>query len=114
MPGCSLAREVIGTTATYRISGRFDGACAWDLSRRLQQELLAELLLDFSQVDEFVDYGVAVLANVLLALDHKCIHLRGVRQHQLRLFKYFGVDAEELAHRGAERPSLLAAASEVG
>ncbi len=100
MPGCTVEREVIGSTATYRLSGRFEGACAWDLTGRLAQEPLAEVLLDFSQVVDFVDYGLAVVANALLALDHKRIHLQGLRQHQLRLFKYFGVDADELAHRG--------------
>jgi hypothetical protein len=111
MPGCSLEREVIGTTATYRISGRFEGACAWDLARRLESEPLVEVLLDFSQVDDFVDYGVAVMANALLALKPKCIHLQGLRQHQLRLFKYFGVDAEDLGHRKEEGPAIGARAA---
>jgi len=106
MPGCRLEREVIGTTATYRISGRFEGACAWDLARRIESEPLVEVLLDFSQVDDFVDYGVAVMANALLALKLKCIHLQGLRQHQLRLFKYFGVDADEPGHREQEGPPL--------
>jgi len=98
MPGCSLEREVVGSTAFYRISGRFEGACAWDLSKRLEKEPLGELVLDFSQVSDFVDYGIAVMANALLALRHKTVHLMGVRQHQLRLFKYFGVDPDQLLH----------------
>ncbi len=99
MPACSLEREVIGSTATWRICGKFEGACAWELSGRIQAEPLGELTLDFSQCAEFVDYGIAVLANAILSLSDKCIHLEGLRQHQLRLFKYFGVDPEELLRR---------------
>jgi hypothetical protein len=32
MPACSLEREVNGSTALFRISGNFDGACAWQLA----------------------------------------------------------------------------------
>lgn len=98
MPACSLDREVVGSTVTWRICGKFEGACAWELSSRIQTEPLGELTLDFSQCGDFVDYGIAVLANAILSLPEKCIHLEGLRQHQLRLFKYFGVDADALLH----------------
>jgi anti-anti-sigma regulatory factor len=83
---------VNGSTALYRISGKFDGASAFDLAGRLQRESLSEAVVDFSQVDEFVDSGVAVIANALIATAQKRIHLRGLRQHQDRLFRYFGVE----------------------
>ena len=118
MSSCTVQREVSGTTAQYRVNGKFEGACAWDLSARLEKEPLPELTLDFSQVAEFVDYGVAVLANALLSLPSKRINLKGLRQHQLRLFKYFGVDADELVNRGSateafERLDPLALIQEV-
>ena len=113
MPGCSLEREVVGSTARYSISGKFEGACAWDLSARIEKEPLQELLLDFSQCGEFVDYGIAVLAGALLSAGDKRIHLRGLRQHQLRLFKYFDVDPDELSRRGAGAPADPPAAAEV-
>jgi hypothetical protein len=118
MPGCSVEREVVGTTAWYRISGRFESACAWDLAGRLVREPLAAVGIDFSRVDYFADYGIAAMANALLALSGKSVHLLGLRQHQARLFKYFGVDAEALAHRadesgGAEPSAAGAEASEV-
>ena len=91
MPGCTLEREVNGATALYRVSGRFEGACAWQLCGRLEQEPLHTVVVDFSRVSEFVDYGIAVLATAMLALD-KQLELRGLRQHQERLFRYFGVD----------------------
>jgi hypothetical protein len=98
MPACNISREVIGSTAWYRIAGKFENSCSWDLSRRVVQEPLGELTLDFSQVGDFVDYGIAVLASALLELPHKTVHLQGLRQHQLRLFKYFGVEPAYLDH----------------
>jgi len=46
MPACSLEREVNGSTAFFRISGKFDGACAWQLAGRLEQEPLSEVVVD--------------------------------------------------------------------
>lgn len=106
MSGCNIQREIIGSTARYNVAGRFEGACAWDLAHRIEREALAELTLDFSQCGEFVDYGIAVLANVLLATPHKRVHFEGLRQHQVRLFKYFGVDAEERRQPRAAIPGL--------
>ena len=96
MPACSLEREVIGSTAFYRMNGKFEASCAWELSGRLEQEPLGDVVVDFSQVSEFVDYGVAIIAGAL-AGSRKRIELRGLRQHQERLFGYFGVDPAELA-----------------
>lgn len=105
MPGCTLEREVIGSTALYRISGKFEGACAWELSGRLQHEPLPRVVVDFAQVGEFVDYGIAVMASAVQSAD-KQIKLRGLRQHQERLFRYFGVDATEPAEDGGGEPGL--------
>lgn len=98
MPGCSVVREVRGCTAIYTMSGRFDGACAWDLGLKLGREALREVVLDFSRVGDFVDYAIAIVANGLLGLNGKAVQLRGLRKHQERVFKYFGVDVEELSH----------------
>ena len=108
MSGCCVEREVLGSTAIYRVKGNFEGSCAFDLSRRLEKELLAEVVLDFSRTSGFVDYGVAVMSSALLSMPHKAIHLRGLRRHQLRLFKYFGVEPEDLLRRAvlAPRPGL--------
>ena len=102
MPGCTLEREVNGGTALYRVSGKFEGACAWELAGRLEHEPLYGIVVDFSQASDFVDYGVAVLASALLALDRR-VDFRGLRQHQERLFRYFGVAAQP-ADRRALRP----------
>jgi hypothetical protein len=97
MSACNIEREVIGSTAWYRVCGKFESSCAWDLSRRIAQEPLREMALDFSQVGDFVDYGIAVLSGALLELPDKQIRLQGLRQHQLRLFKYFGVEPAQFA-----------------
>jgi hypothetical protein len=94
MPGCSLEREVRGNTVIYRIAGRFEGSCAWDLSARLDQEPLLEVVLDFSRVSEFVDSSVAVIASPLVSSSHR-VSLQGLRQHQERLLRYFGVEPAE-------------------
>jgi hypothetical protein len=96
MAACHIRREVIGSTAWYRIAGKFESSCSWDLSRRIAQEPLGEMALDFSQVGDFVDYGIAVLSNAVLDLPQKTVRLQGLRQHQLRLFKYFGVEPAQL------------------
>jgi hypothetical protein len=105
MPACTPEREVDGSTAFYRISGRFDGACAWDLAGRLEQEPLQDLKINFSQVTEFVDYGIAVLASAIVSSE-KHISLQGLRQHQERLFKYFGVAPEDAPWARTPAPAL--------
>lgn len=117
MPCCDIDREITGSIARYRVTGKFDGACAFNLAHRIESEPLGELALDFSQCAEFVDYGIAVLASALLSVPGKRVHLEGLRQHQLRLFKYFGVDADELLQRETPAPlprtAAAARASEV-
>lgn len=82
-----------------RLEGVFDGASAWDLRRSLEQIRGSEVrrvVLDFSRVRDFYDFGVAVLAHGLAhggALPR--VILRGLRTHQLRLFRYFGVDTDQ-------------------
>jgi hypothetical protein len=92
MAACTLEREVKGSTAFFRISGKFDGACAWELAGLLEREALYEVVVDFSRVSEFVDYGIAVITSALISSSPKQVQLQGLRRHQERLFKYFGVD----------------------
>jgi len=112
MPACNLEREVDGSTALYRIAGRFEGSCARELAARLDQEPLHEVVVDFSQVNEFVDSGVAVIAGALSSTPHH-VRLRGLRQHQERLFRYFGVDPADLPLALAPQAVEAAGAAEV-
>jgi anti-anti-sigma regulatory factor len=78
------------------VEGVFDGIAA----RRLEAVLVRgapgrRLEIDLTQVREFSDFAIAVLANALL----RCgafVSLRGLRLHQVRLLRYFGVDAGPL------------------
>jgi anti-anti-sigma regulatory factor len=91
MRGCSIERELEGGRTILRVAGVFDRASAFELRERLAREPSADVVLDFSLVSEFADLGVAALANGL-ASGGRRLDLRGLRQHQLRIFRYFGVD----------------------
>ncbi|WP_248345581.1 STAS domain-containing protein [Anaeromyxobacter paludicola] len=79
---------------TLRVSGEFDRGSAWSLRELLQEEKAPIFALDFSLVREFSDIAVAVLARALTELTRPCV-LRGLRQHQLRIFRYCGVKVDE-------------------
>ena len=91
MPGCSIQTETEGDRTVIRVAGVFDRASAFELRDRLEHEASQDLVLDFSLVREFADLGVATLAHGLAGADRR-LHLRGLRQHQLRIFRYFGVE----------------------
>ncbi len=93
MSGCSIEREMEGDRTVIRVAGVFDRASAFELRDRLDREPSSDLVLDFSLVREFADLGVATLARGLAGRDQR-LHLRGLRQHQLRMFRYFGLDVD--------------------
>ena len=75
------------------VEGVLDGVAA----RRIEAELLRaspgdRLLVDLTKVREFHDFGVAVLGRALTMCPAD-VRLRGLRQHQIRVLRYFGVDA---------------------
>ena len=109
MPTCSLEREVKDNAAFYWIAGKFDGSCASELSGRLEGEPFCEVVVDFSQASDFVDCAVGVIASTLLT-SRKRIQLRGLRQHQERLFAYFGVDPSPLGRERAPMSSVAPSA----
>jgi anti-anti-sigma regulatory factor len=84
-----------------RITGRFDPASAVLLERELVKETGSEVVLDFGSGDELGDASVAVLSHVLRSAHARSLRLRGLRRHQERLLRYFGV---ELDDRGAVCP----------
>jgi len=109
MPTC---REVKGNAALYWISGKFDGSCAWELSGRLESEPFSEVVVDFSQASDFVDCAVGVIVSTL-PTSRKRIELRGLRQHQERLFAYFGVDPSHLGRARAPMSGVAPSARPV-
>ncbi len=91
MPACGIFTELEDGRAVIRITGVFDRASAFELRDRLEREPTRDLVLDFSLVREFADLGVATLAHGLAGGERRLL-LLGLRHHQLRIFRYFGVE----------------------
>jgi anti-anti-sigma regulatory factor len=108
MPECHISREPDGERIVYRLSGMFDRGGAWALREHLEREPARDVLLDFSQVRDFSDLGVAVLAHGLTSGARR-VAFRGLRTHQLRIFRYCGVPVDELAARDASAAMAAAA-----
>lgn len=91
------AGDAPGEALTIRVEGIFDGASALDLRNRLEarRSETERIVLDFTTVREFYDFGVGVLAYSLAQRSTRLprVSLRGLRTHQLRMFRYFGVEA---------------------
>ncbi len=100
---CSIVTELEPGRAVIRIAGVFDRASAFELRDRLEREPAPDVVLDFSLVREFADLGVAMLAHGLVGGSHR-LRLLGLRQHQLRIFRYFGVDVDDPVRRDDPRP----------
>jgi hypothetical protein len=95
MSECGVAKELEGGCPVLRVVGVFDRAAAWVLRARIEQERQRELVLDFSLVREFSDLGVAVLAHGLQGCATR-VRVRGLGQHELRIFRYCGTPLDEL------------------
>jgi anti-anti-sigma regulatory factor len=89
---CSMRRDTEGARTVLRLSGVFDRDSVSALREELARSPGEELVVDFSLVREFADLGVAALARDLASAPARRLSLRGLRTHQLRLFRYFGVD----------------------
>jgi anti-anti-sigma regulatory factor len=85
----------------FRLAGVFDRASAWKLRGHLEGERGSELLLDFGQVRDCSDLGVAVLAHGLARHGGRVL-FHGLRQHELRILRYCGVPVDETSAREAE------------
>jgi anti-anti-sigma regulatory factor len=109
MPDCNITRDWESDRLVLRLDGVFDRATAWNLRDRVERETAAEILVDFSLVRDFSDLAVAVLAHGL-QMSQRRVMFRGLRQHQLRIFRYCGVPVEELTARDAvaSRPPAAA------
>ncbi len=74
-----------------RIEGVFDAAAAQRLASALESADGADVRIDLTHVREFHDFGIAMLARALSG--RHGVAVSGLRQHQLRLLRYFGIDA---------------------
>jgi hypothetical protein len=80
-----------GEQVIIRVEGVFDAAAAQRLSSALEGTHGDEIRVDLSEVREFHDFGIAMLARALAG--RSGVAVSGLRQHQLRLLRYFGIDA---------------------
>jgi anti-anti-sigma regulatory factor len=78
------------------LSGAFDGLAA----RRLEATLVraaptVRLCIDLTQIREFHDFGIAVLAHALTRCKAR-VALLGLRHHQFRPLGQLGIDTAPL------------------
>ncbi len=88
--------NVVTAESVIRLEGVFDGLSA----RRLEALLVGadtgvRFHIDLTQVREFHDFGIAVLGHALTR-SRAHVTLRGLRRHQIRVLRYFGVDTGPL------------------
>jgi anti-anti-sigma regulatory factor len=107
MSESSITRDWEGDRLVFRVNGVFDRPLAWALRDRVERETAQEVLLDFSLVREFSDLGIAVLAHGLAGLRRR-VAFRGLRQHQLRIFRYCGVPVDASARDAIASPAVAA------
>jgi anti-anti-sigma regulatory factor len=74
-----------------RVEGVFDAAAAQRLSSAIERAGGEEIRVDLTDVREFHDFGIAMLARALSG--RTGVAVSGLRQHQARLLRYFGIDA---------------------
>lgn len=78
-----------------RVDGRFDAKAASRLAGWLVEVPSGDpLVLDFTQVRECEDYGLATVAAELASRERLVV--RGLTRHQERMLRYFGVDLDRL------------------
>jgi STAS domain-containing protein len=82
------------------VYGVFDVPAANRVGRTLERARPGDAIrIDVARVSEFQDFGLAILAQALRQTSAARVALRGLRDHQLRILGYFGVDAARLRHR---------------
>jgi hypothetical protein len=74
-----------------RLEGVLDVPAARELARALALAGDGAVRIDLTDVREFHDVGVAVLARELAGRARTSV--AGLRQHHLRLLRYLGIDA---------------------
>jgi len=71
--------------------GTFDVPAAERVARQLMEAAGLQVRIDLTQVRDFHDFGVAVLARALAT--RRQVDVRGLRTHQIRLLRYLGIEA---------------------
>jgi anti-anti-sigma regulatory factor len=82
------------------MDGVFDVPAAKRLGRTLERVRRGRAIrIDVARVSFFEDFGLALLAQALGETRAGRVVLRGLRAHQLRILRYFGLDPTRLRLR---------------
>ncbi len=84
-------RNGAGEVGVIRLDGVFDASAAQRLATALEEADGETVRVDLTHVREFHDFGIAMLARALSG--RSGVAISGLRQHQIRLLRYFGIDA---------------------
>jgi hypothetical protein len=89
-----------GSERLIKCEGVFDVPAARRLEKVIASASAGEALrVDLTHVREFNDFGIAVLAQALKHGGAARVALQGLRHHQARMLRYFGVDAARFGFR---------------
>ncbi|HZZ84844.1 MAG TPA: hypothetical protein VFE30_09930 [Anaeromyxobacteraceae bacterium] len=104
----SLEVQRRGPVALLRLHGRFDGSSAWSLRNAMESSACDAFIVDLGAVDEFNEFGAAVLAAGIAPFDRR-VRVQGVTAEEARLLSSFGVERVLVRGslvRGGVRPAL--------
>jgi anti-anti-sigma regulatory factor len=93
MTSCTVREVPEGDRVVLRFHGDFDREGALKLQQRLAT-LSTPLLLDFTEVHDFDDLAAAMLGRLLVEDRAGRVTLRGLCEHQYRLFHYIGIELD--------------------
>ncbi len=93
MDGLDIRLETAEHRLVLRLRGTLDGRTAHAVTRALRDLPAVPLMVDFSRVHTFVDLSVDALTR---ALRNRPVALTGLGRHQARMFRYFGLQTDEL------------------
>ncbi len=90
------------TPPVIRLEGTFDLPSARLVENSLKRMRAGQRVrVDFTRVRDFHDFAVAVLAQALKRPGAPDAKLEGLRLHQVRLLRYFGIGPEVFRADGA-------------
>lgn len=84
-----------GDVAELAVSGVVDARAAEQLLALLDELEAKEVVLDFTHVQLLEDVLLGALAEALEGHAHDRLHLRGLREHHLRLLQYLKLQLDE-------------------
>ena len=98
---------MLSKSLVIRLDGTFDLAAAGEIQRAFAEASQgSEIYVDLTQVREFHDLAVALLAEAVRQASCP-VSVRGLRQHQYRMLRYLGVEPSALDPGLARRSTAI-------